>query len=1107
MADPLTILGAAGVSFQFAGYAIKGLLRATELAHDIHDAPERITQCLSHIDHEVALVNFLLRPDSPIFDQLSNTQYARISKPAIEARKLMEEIQQDLSPLSDNNQDPRKRYKKWNAVVRAWNSLRYRKDLEDKMKSLDRLHARLSRELEISGFETQSLLRDQSSQLLSDVAAILANIPTSPTNPPEAQQLMHQICAIQSEILDTIQSRKQLYENINTLEQHIRDSVDTLLQEVRNDVVSPTSQFHAQMSIQHVELFSLLRDVSNQTTHISAILSQLQMFTDLIKQQPHADNTPPIDVDSTIDIDFRRGTTRLETSSSAVQFTSKPVGLQDRQNTRRCRCGAGIRTSLWTYGKFGFRSKTQSMNKCPTHGKKHTRSYIIEARLSPFLQGTLELTLDLLCGRKGWEIAPFLKFKNTVKRSNNRIFQLFDQYTKIQTAREIAYWDSLRYSKPSAEEMSLLTLEKHFMKGTLTTVVRAIEESIELGQSSGNDIDEDGSTLLLEIFTFVSRFLEFTEYAGDEISRLLYIAKVSEVDPTATSTNTRPSPGPYTAIEFLVRTCIDGSGCQSISFYSSLLEYDGLMQPLEEVMCSCRFREQGLVIAYPEIAEGLGYSDLQLAVIRRSLFDLERLYVDNQFTPKRLSLTELAVGWPNGLRFLVDRRGEIEDALEIACMTKDQESASILISTNLPIFKRNLLSSTSFYKPIFLMFTEELWRRREDLRMLALHHLDQKEQDKVGLSEPSTFRENTRELYRLLRRKIEIPERLVDAMEVLVHCSTSFHYELDHHMIAYDVGFVNVDIPCEHNITPLAETSEALYISRCFIEPCDSIAWLLKKGACPMFHLGDCSITRWPHLLFYIARMEPETIWGFIREIKNELKYEYITDQCKCFCSRGGCVPPAMLWHCTPSDLCGTLYDCSNQFNHRFMNLQYWSEAWKLPKKEKEDCYRAMCQLELFERLGMVHTCCFGSQIIACDAKAIQLEDKISALQLKKLLRMYKTIRKLLFNVPIVRFWTIWWTILDQILPPLSTEEACCGKRYPSQAFEKRVVAVVKLREDKWADMLKTAGYGGLDFGEVIKRHFAKYLLLCSMAIQRRDRWKSHRLVGRLRPLGSRRRR
>ncbi|OTA68779.1 hypothetical protein K449DRAFT_419385 [Hypoxylon sp. EC38] len=1120
-----------------------------------------MSQLLSHIDREVEQINNLLHPDSSVFAQLSITQYAHISKPAIEARKLLLDIQQDLHPLVDISEDPSKPNRRWKAIVRVWNSLKNEKYLETKMMSWDRLNTSLQRELQISGFETQSLLRDQSSQ-------ILASVITSTTEIQEMRQLIESRAALtdalEHHVIGFCEALNQGFDSTSQSLVQIKDELSSLHQDIGGSTMLLSTQFQTQLSDHRSEFRSLFQDIKSELR--SALIG-------LTTQHSYNHNSDPIDNRNSIfEIDLRHGVAKLEASGHTTQSAAE---LEDRMKlygsskSLRCRCRTGNYTSRWACGRLAFRYETRALKSCPVHGKARAYSYSIEANLNPFLRGTLELTLGLLSGVKGWQIAPPLKFKSTVKRSESLLFQAFDQWGKD-------FFDFLTRPKihtpgpsniivdiNSEEEGGLVwKCHKQFVRSSILKLARRIEEVTKSGQASGSDVDEDGSTLLTEIFYLPISLGFAADVVTSELGHLLEIARVSEVDPMATSQvktkytplrsrNLRMRNPPLTAIQSLVSYSMDDRS-PSISFFRTIRNYDGLFDSLESFRGGHIFHLellQDMFLACPEVAEGFGYSESCMAVIRRCLPDLKKLYHISQQEKdlergrsNHLSPATLAVGWPEGLRFLVDQGCDTLQAFELACIKKDEESASILLSTNRAIFSHHyaeryrpgkyvqildtciprplrMFSSAvyGYYTPIFRMVTDELRRRQDGINKLASQYLNQYERDRVSISEPWALDVNNREIYHLLEQRTNVPNKL-DCSGGSPHCLWT-GYSIEHHNILYDAGFTDLDVTDEYNNTPLSNLCETYYINnnevRLFEGSSsdrtvqsrkwnDAILWFLERGARPNFRPSRHR----PHLLFYLCLVLSAN--EVDKRIAEACSYNFVTDQCECFCSPRGCIPPFGFWRC------GDRYHsrgewCKIRLACRTENLQHWTNKLKLSRMLKEYCYRAICQLELFERLSMVHTCCKCEDEFEYDdieKRQIRSEDMLSVRQLRKLLRLYKNIRKLFFDFPIEQFWTVWWEVVNHILPPLLPEEACNWpdfldhkgndheELYEFENCEECLDILARRREERWMSMLEAAGYGGMDFEEVINCHFTKFLVLCKALLERRYARRRRRLVG-----------
>jgi hypothetical protein len=135
----------------------------------------------------------------------------------------------------------------------------------------------------------------------------------------------------------------------------------------------------------------------------------------------------------------------------------------------------------------------------------------------------------------------------------------------------------------------------------------------------------------------------------------------------------------------------------------------------------------------------LGYSDLCLAIIRRSLPAVEQFVIptnqDDEFlhTP-----AELALGWVEGLSVLVDHFFDVMPAFQMACETNNLTSVSVLLRTKLPIFKSSSINKSgdevsplwtldfarrAGHFGIYKLVMMELWKRRKDVYAVLENHI------------------------------------------------------------------------------------------------------------------------------------------------------------------------------------------------------------------------------------------------------------------------------------------------------------------------------------------------------------------------------------------------
>jgi hypothetical protein len=518
---------------------------------------------------------------------------------------------------------------------------------------------------------------------------------------------------------------------------------------------------------------------------------------------------------------------------------------------------------------------------------------------------------------------------------------------------------------------------------------------------------------------------------------------------------------------------------------------------------------------------------------------------EDVLTETNTSLINMAVGWPDGLRYLVDNQIYLDlYALGIAARKRDVRSVEIILSADstklFPL--RNCVRSSEdhLYSSIlqyceqdlfsFQQAAETLWDRYDDFKHNLLDsfrtHLDPPHADEDG--HYKRLVSLNYDLYYLLSEKSENPEYL---QELDPFISTSFYYgpvssylhHNDYHRILHDTGFVHTDNVCGRIGTPLA------YHCRRFLKELpsrwegrhlyDKVWWLLSKGADPSFWFwrGIEDKTRWPHLQFYVAATMSDS-YHLSQKLLGGCGQEYVQDDCVCACSTGGCIPPFKFWAtCKTMDLCGDYeHQCHSQLSHRWTHLTHWSSWLNRSTSRREHTYREICRLELFDRLSLKHSCCMGAACDVRERKRFRREDAKSQKQLELLMRFYKNIRGLLFDLSVKQFWPVWWAAADAVVLPFLPAEACSWPRWDLPSLKagrytyddtKRHSHILAIsREDRWAALLESRGYKGWDYQDVIRQHFSYLQQQAKEHKQRKQSYKRHRLVLKPKFVGLRRR-
>lgn len=490
-------------------------------------------------------------------------------------------------------------------------------------------------------------------------------------------------------------------------------------------------------------------------------------------------------------------------------------------------------------------------------------------------------------------------------------------------------------------------------------------------------------------------------------------------------------------------------------------------------------------------------------------------------------LAELALGWSHGLRRIVAANYPVRRAIKMACRFRDHESLSILLKTPMPFFSfadpanfedfENVFRAVCRDIPIdhgsFDLILAEFIRRRNALKHLAMTSLPVRQQEELGIDEQTMLDSRAEDTFHSLKQCIPVPESLdcwISPYHMTRDCLWMPLIWLDKF---YNAGFQSVDIPHRGDTPLLWRLAQGVRYG--FDNEWKFLPWFLRHGArAGWTDMAELKDTRYPTALFYIAliwRCRAGLSGGFmisddplLNASKESLPWvattlHTISDDCNCFCGSKGCLPGQLLWRCTAQYCrCGR-----ETLDRRASFLAHWISDWRLTVPEKELVYLEVARLEVFERLGMAHTCCCNTSRDDSDEDGdsdgdgeldlhlrlcpdeherarLQGEDSELALQLEDLLAHYENARKI-HGGSIESFWRQWWQVLDEILPPLLPVEACKTRLMEfwdlhPEKFRQVDRLAIENRAAREAEALKKAGYGGPefeDFREVIRVHFS----------------------------------
>lgn len=290
------------------------------------------------------------------------------------------------------------------------------------------------------------------------------------------------------------------------------------------------------------------------------------------------------------------------------------------------------------------------------------------------------------------------------------------------------------------------------------------------------------------------------------------------------------------------------------------------------------------------------------------------------------------------------------------------------------------------------------------------------------------------------------------------------------------------------------------------------IVWLLQHGANPDFfslhlHGTPCCKANMPNNLLWrlghVSIMVDYPLWTKL--LSDLVKYAagvcsaMETDHCVCYCSSDGCLPlhRYLLLDRPWNEL------CQGQEHEGNMMIS-WIVACNPENYEQTQCFEEAVRMELFFRLGLVHTCCQTWEMTMEERKRIREEYEELGSQLSLLMTAYRgSLEAFLqqeekefstaFNCDCMKakgygpvtwgshnlgrhttrllaHWRHWWSLVDQVLVDPTAIPLEYGERY-NIGDTRRTTA------DKMTALrLEERGFGGLDYKEVIQRHFAREL-------------------------------
>ncbi|KAH7303395.1 hypothetical protein B0I35DRAFT_517352 [Stachybotrys elegans] len=1069
-------LGAAAAVFQLTGLSFK----VFRFVQDLNDVPDRLTSLLQQLGMEIDSANRILRADSHVFNKLTATQYAHLSGPAIEARKAAMDLHLKVEPFVQffdgqaASRSPKRVIKNTKKRLAALFS---EKDIEDKIRVVERLNQILLRELHLAGFETQAFLRHEI-QMIRDtqVASSNSNREGISCLNDTADRTRDSIQVLRSSVDIAQLAIEHVEKEIAHTGQGITSHFE-LFNNKLNDVVR-SQQISRQQNYELIEQGALLPEIYRQLETLTMRQAQ----------------TGPVHVVDTLESTFRvdtdRGTASLRTShyrqdpATGVAYIARN-GSRPRPQICTCHWTREPRRSWKLLGSRQLQVHTGVDRDCAIHGKQQTWGFFVEIKLNPLIHGTLGLSLGWLGGKTGWNMTSPMSFRVVMPRSQCPTLQVFDSFfrsvAQLNTSTDgspqgpvttLGYNQS-RGVPPELWNFTPLNISRHDLLYELRKLCSEFEETLEAGVTSGCDRDENGWSILSE-FAHICHFLYgswrplFDGKADLEItevlSRLAQLTLCTEVDPMDIPIlpqidweNLKKDP-PTLEYDWTYPYLLERWTPLSILYNTQFLHLISSSQPIRNLFS--KYQESLILehdypwgerrsmskddiemasdylsfwITFPEITLAHDFSVLQLAILERSYDRLTGLwtrYSSHDQSNSPWELTYLAIGWPEGLEFLVSNGCSILQAWQVTCYRKDLASASMLLELNptrlleqvfLSLSPRNslgisMLATASLCKPAFRLLIKKL-------RELLSNRTGRVGKDDIPstASEAGAYRMFSPHCIRDLVRRAPAVMSRKDSWSL---CD-----------IVYAEGFTDLAQPCHHGLTPVQELCERMGSGswpHLWHRVSTYLSWYLSKGASPLLGVvKPHELLLWPHAAFYVFWQIRFEFQGFFFEYPKELFESIVKDGCCCLCSVGGCTPAMVMWR-LPAPCHTVWYNrkpcCSARLVLRPAILRYYLRMSEVTRLKLEACYYAIARLEIFDRLGLKHTCCYTQEPIwrrsSPPEAAPQSSSDVKVAQgwLQRLLMQYRNLRSVFCLWPIRKFWGLWWKLVDVHLPPLPNQ-------------------------------------------------------------------------------------
>lgn len=533
--------------------------------------------------------------------------------------------------------------------------------------------------------------------------------------------------------------------------------------------------------------------------------------------------------------------------------------------------------------------------------------------------------------------------------------------------------------------------------------------------------------------------------------------------------------------------------------------------------------------------------DLAKAILSKDIDQLRHTLRDADLVAEGygrygMTVVDLAIGWPEGLGELgVVWKGSVVASIEVVALERDRASLQMLCDDfegppscewDPVVYGDDIINTLVRFEATRDILINHLKKKRESLSEIARQYLRSDLLVSLGLSGSAdrVLDANAGAVYKLLRdRRIAVPYRLdwghfgQSIYGMVIHrCrEAATAYPTPARLLGilddlYQSGFRDVDTshldglnddmcPAVIDFRSWNPWMSPLEIALDIFGPglnyksVAAVSWILRMNAEALEF--DSNIRQAPINL--LLRLQEFATSGFegkdLSPLTKLVQYGASIcspterDGCTCFCSSGGCLPLADIDYLDDK----VWQRCSGYVGYVVF---WWMESCGPETQERLEHLEQAVRLEIFQRLGMRHTCCRGvgacrapsdsgcweSEGMESESVEIRQEDSWRASQLDLMMEAYRGSIAAWLNSgraesggsailactcleprhwshqasdPLAAHWQQWWKKVDQVLPDTKG-------MLDSDALDMEDLT------------LEQHGFKGVKFYEVIQRHF-----------------------------------